>query len=129
MAEYHDAPYTLDTQREIPEKDEAPPAAGHDEEMAETVKEFDDAFTEAQEGIVALDPEPPYQPGEGPGQEDLGQSSDDADEDSDEPPDGTKDDVLDWVGDDPDRAQQALDAERDGQNRSTLIAELEKRAD
>jgi hypothetical protein len=40
-------------------------------------------------------------------------------------PDGTVQDVLDWVGDDPGRAQEALDAEQAGQARSTLIARLE----
>lgn len=40
-------------------------------------------------------------------------------------PDGTVQEVVDWVGDDPARAQQALDAERAGQNRTTLIAQLE----
>jgi hypothetical protein len=40
-------------------------------------------------------------------------------------PDGTVQDVLDWVGDDPDRAEQALAAETAGLNRSTLIAKLE----
>jgi hypothetical protein len=40
-------------------------------------------------------------------------------------PEGTVQDVLDWVGDDPGRAQEALDAERVGQQRSTLISQLE----
>lgn len=40
-------------------------------------------------------------------------------------PGGTISEVLDWVGDDPDRAQTALEAERAGQNRSTLISQLE----
>jgi len=40
-------------------------------------------------------------------------------------PGGTITEVLDWVGDDPARAQAALDAERDGANRSTLISQLE----
>ena len=44
-----------------------------------------------------------------------------------EVPTGTVDDVKEWVGDDPDRAQQALDAELDGQNRTTLIDWLEAR--
>jgi hypothetical protein len=42
-----------------------------------------------------------------------------------EVPQGTAQDVLDWVGDDPARAQQALDAELAGPNRSTLIPKLE----
>jgi hypothetical protein len=44
-------------------------------------------------------------------------------------PEGTIAEVLDWVGDDPARAREALDAEYDGQNRSTLIAQLEAIAD
>lgn len=36
------------------------------------------------------------------------------------------DKTLDWVGDDKDRAQAALDAELDGKNRSTLIEPLEE---
>jgi len=42
-------------------------------------------------------------------------------------PEGTIATVLDWVGDDPARAQQAYDAEQAGQQRSTLLAELEAR--
>src|SRR5262245_54346419 len=44
---------------------------------------------------------------------------------SDEVPDGTIAEVLDWVGDDPVRANAALHAEYAGQNRSTLITRLE----
>lgn len=40
-------------------------------------------------------------------------------------PEGIAAEVLLWVDDDPARAQAALDAERAGQNRSTLIAKLE----
>lgn len=40
-------------------------------------------------------------------------------------PTGTVAEVLCWVGDDPDRAHEALDAERAGQDRSTLITQLE----
>jgi hypothetical protein len=43
---------------------------------------------------------------------------------AEEVPAGTIQDVLDWVGDDPTRAQAALDAERAGANRSTLIDKL-----
>jgi hypothetical protein len=42
-----------------------------------------------------------------------------------EPPEGTIEEVKAWVGDDPDRAQQALDAEEAGQQRQTLMAWLE----
>jgi hypothetical protein len=41
--------------------------------------------------------------------------------------DKTVAEVLDWVGSDVGRAQVALEAERDGQNRSTLVTELENR--
>jgi hypothetical protein len=40
-------------------------------------------------------------------------------------PGGTVAEIVDWVGDDPERAQSALDAEYAGANRSTLIAQLE----
>jgi hypothetical protein len=43
-----------------------------------------------------------------------------------EPPTGTVAEVLAWVGDDPRRAQLALEAEQAGQQRSTLIAQLER---
>jgi hypothetical protein len=43
-------------------------------------------------------------------------------------PEGTRTQVLKWVGDDPERARRALQAEREGQQRSTLIAELERLA-
>lgn len=43
-----------------------------------------------------------------------------------EVPDGTVDDVAEWVGDDPDRAQAALLVERAQPNqRKTLVARLE----
>ena len=42
-------------------------------------------------------------------------------------PTGNMQEVLDWAGDDPDRIQQALNAERAGQNRSSLVTELERR--
>lgn len=40
-------------------------------------------------------------------------------------PQGTIAEVLDWVGNDPARAREALDAEYAGPNRSTLISQLE----
>lgn len=40
-------------------------------------------------------------------------------------PQGTIAEVLDWVDEDPDRAEHALAAEFQGQNRSTLINQLE----
>jgi hypothetical protein len=43
-------------------------------------------------------------------------------------PTGTIAEVLCWVGDDPDRADLALQAEYTGQQRSTLIAQLEATA-
>jgi len=44
----------------------------------------------------------------------------------DEVPEGSIKTVLAWVGDDKDRAAAALDAEKDGQQRSTLTKELEE---
>lgn len=40
-------------------------------------------------------------------------------------PQGTVAEILDWVADDPVRAQEALDAEYSGAGRSTLITQLE----
>jgi hypothetical protein len=40
-------------------------------------------------------------------------------------PEGSVKDVLAWVGDDPEKAQAALDAEKAGEQRSTLISKLE----
>ena len=45
------------------------------------------------------------------------------------PPEGSSKDVLDWVGDDQDKAREALAVERASDSpRSTLISELEKLA-
>jgi hypothetical protein len=44
---------------------------------------------------------------------------------TDDIPGGTVADIVEWVGDDPARAQTALDAEYEGQARTTLIAKLE----
>lgn len=44
-------------------------------------------------------------------------------------PDGNAEQVLTWVGDDRERAQRALDAERAGKQRSGLTAQLEKLAE
>lgn len=49
---------------------------------------------------------------------------------SDGVPDGTKDEVLAWVNDDPGKAAAALEVERGRENpRSTLMAALEKVTD
>lgn len=70
------------------------------------------------------DPEPE---GDEPA-EDEGEAADGDEEpvDGDEPPDGNIDDVLDWVGDDPARARQALEVEQSesGKGRSSLIGTL-----
>jgi hypothetical protein len=43
-----------------------------------------------------------------------------------EPPEGTVDEVLEWVGGDPEKAQRALDAENESDSpRSTLVTQLE----
>jgi hypothetical protein len=46
-------------------------------------------------------------------------------EEKEEVPSGTVSEVLAWVDDDKDRAQAALDAEKDGAARVTLIHALE----
>ena len=104
--EYHKAPHTLDPNREIPE--DAAPAAGHDEEQADAVKAADEEFTEGvqaeQEHIAEhgeVGPQVPGKPGVQPGSEEDRES--DAQNDDDDVPDGTVSEVLDWVGDDPER--------------------------
>lgn len=138
MTQYHQAPHTLDPTKELPDADELAPSAGHDEEMGEKVREYQEEFkagveeadAQARERAESDAPEPPYPAGHDAGvppeeQEGEPQPSEGG---ASQPPDGTVNDVLDWVGDDPARAQQALEAERAGQNRSTLVAELEARA-
>lgn len=44
-------------------------------------------------------------------------------------PSGTVKEVLEWVGDDKEKAAQALEAEKDGAKRSTLISTLEEIVD
>ena len=48
------------------------------------------------------------------------------DADGDGVPDGNVGQVLDWVGDDPERARQALDAETAGKNRAGITGPLGK---
>lgn len=112
MEQYHDAPHTLDSQRDI--DDDAPPSAGHDEEMTEVVRERDQSHTEGVEEAAQREAE------EGPvgPQDPVGADGSDV-------PDGTIGEVLEWVGDDSERAQRALDVERTGQNRSSLVSQLE----
>lgn len=43
------------------------------------------------------------------------------------PIDGRVGEVLAWAGEDRERLQEAIDAERGGRNRPTLLAELERR--
>lgn len=45
---------------------------------------------------------------------------------SNEVPEGTIKEVLDWVGEDADRAVEALSAEESGERRKTLIKSLEE---
>jgi hypothetical protein len=139
MEQYHDAPHTLDSERDIDE--DAPPSAGHDEQAAEVVRERDADFTEG----VQEERERLAQDGEvGPGDPTLEKDEDGVPVEKDDEskqvtttttttqdsdvPDGTIGEVLDWVGDDPDKADRALQVERTGQNRSSLISELEKRS-
>jgi hypothetical protein len=131
--QYHKQPTTFDpTKEDIPE--EAPLAQGHSRELADEVREADAEHTEAVQAeneqaderrAEGLPPEVgPRAPGDHAG-EDNETTSDASQEDGECPPSGSVEEVKTWVGDDPQRAQSALDAERDGQNRSTLIAHLE----
>lgn len=113
-------PHTLDPNREIPE--DAAPSAGVSDEQAEKIREDNDAHREA----VEAEPDVEVGPQE-PGSQDDDESGEDSDEEEGGPPEGTIDEVLAWVGDDPDRAAQALQAEREGKQRATLISELEAR--
>lgn len=54
------------------------------------------------------------------------EAEDTEEESGDEVPDGTVDEVKEWVGDDPEKAQKALDAENESDTpRSTLVDHLE----
>lgn len=55
MEQYHDAPHTLDSERDI--DDDAPPSAGHDEEMMDVVRERDAAHTEGVQEIAEREAE------------------------------------------------------------------------
>lgn len=44
-------------------------------------------------------------------------------------PEGSASEVLDWVGDDKDRAKEALEAEEDGQQRIGLTKKLKELAE
>jgi hypothetical protein len=121
MEQYHDAPHTLDADRDI--DDDAPPSAGHDEEMTEVVRERDAQHTEGVKEAAEREAE------EGPvGPQDPTSDSDDDSEEDDDVPDGTIQEVLEWVGDDSERAQRALQVERSGQNRSSLVSQLESKS-
>jgi hypothetical protein len=59
--------------------------------------------------------------------EDSDDTDDESSNESQDVPDGTVQDVKDWVGDDPDRAQAALAAENEkDEPRVTLVDWLEK---
>jgi hypothetical protein len=125
---YHKQPHTLDANIEIPE--DAPLAMGHDEEDREDVREQRDEFADQvkaerearEEAQEAGEPEPGAPRAAG---DHAGSEADPKASEGDCPPQGSVDDVKVWVGDDRERAAQALDAERAGQGRVTLIAWLE----
>lgn len=139
MTRYHQAAYTLDPNQEIPEGDEVAPAAGHNEEDAAFVKELADEHKAAYEAEVQAaneqaaewderDPKPlPSELLQERGYEPAPAENGSTSTTGSDVPDGTVQEVLDWAGEDPDRIQSALNAERAGQNRSSLITELEKR--
>lgn len=124
LPHYHDQPATLDERIEIPE--DAPLAQGHTEEKAADVR---DALESHKESIKQAAESPDVGPGDPTNPQDetvetVG-TAETADESGDVP-DGSIDEVLDWVGDDHDRAQRALDAENcKSTPRSSLITKLE----
>lgn len=121
VVEYHKQPVTLDPrQPDIPEN--APLAQGHTRDVADEVREQQIELKEtvaaeaealASDGAVSA-----REPGDHAGDVETA-------DDTDPVPTGSIDDVLAWVGDDHDRAQRALEAERAGQQRTTLIGKLE----
>jgi hypothetical protein len=124
---YHDQPTTLDPAVEV--KDDAPLAQGHTEEKAaqtrEAIEEHKQAVEDTPEEEVTA-----RKPGDHAGSDQTeDETEDEAGEttgsDDDCAPSGTIEEVKAWVGEDSERAQKALDAERSGQNRPTLIAYLE----
>jgi hypothetical protein len=107
----------------VPEQG-APLAQGHTREDADEARA---AMLDHKDAVQAEAEQPEV------GARDVGdhageQTPDDSSDDSDVPQ-GSSDTVLAWVGDDRDRAARALEAERAGQQRSTLIAKLEAIAD
>jgi hypothetical protein len=71
--QYHEAPHTLDADRDIDE--DAPPSAGHDEDSAQVVRERDEAHTaavnEAAERVAEHGEVGPREPGADREDEDL----------------------------------------------------------
>lgn len=130
---YHKQPHTQDpTKDEIPE--DAPLAQGHTyeeaAEVAEAAAEHKQAVEDEREAVVAAEeagepvPGAPRKPGDHAGEEDP---SEDAVSDGAYPSDGSVDDVLTWVGDDHDRAQEALAQENARPTpRTTLVSKLEQ---
>lgn len=145
---YHDAAYTLDENVKLPEDpEEMPLSAGHDEPDAEAVREKieahkeqakEEAQAQAERDREFAERDPKPKPSEllaesgrepAPADDSEPEPAAGGARDGSEVPDGTTQDVLDWVGDDQARAQQALDAENARSTpRTTLVAELEKRA-
>lgn len=111
-------PSTLDPRVEIP--DDAPKAQGHGDDEAADVKEAQESFKQAVEEEAERPEVGPRKPGDHAGSDDN--------QDENEVPSGNVEDVKAWVGDDPDRAKQALQAEQSGQNRSTLVTWLQERS-
>jgi hypothetical protein len=96
------------------------PAPGEPQQPGEGAEEPSEQPAEGDQGGEG------EQPTESPSEQPVEQPSEQPnEEDDDDVPSGTIDGVLAWVGDDHDRAQRALDAERAGQNRSTLVTQLE----
>jgi hypothetical protein len=109
-------PSTLDSRTELP--DDPPRAIGHDDDRAGEVRDAIDTHKQAVQEASEGPEVGPRSPGDHAGGEEEG-------DDDDEVPEGTVADVKAWVGDDPDRARRALEAERAGPDRATLVTYLE----
>lgn len=117
---YHQQGATLDERVEIPE--DAPLAQGHDEEKAADVREASDAFKAAVEQERRAEAERAEAKAERQAQGDERQTA----QADDDVPDGSIDEVTDWVGDDHDRAQRALEVENAKSTpRTSLVSKLE----
>lgn len=134
---YHKQPHTQDPTKEPPDED-APLAQGHSPEqaadVAETIANYKQAVEDerqaASDAQEAGEPVPgePRAPGDHAGEEEPSDPQGfDSHVEGAYPTNGSVDDVLAWVGDDHDRAQEALAQENARSTpRTTLVTKLEQ---